>query len=188
MRLTAPLPRGGRVLQTNVNPDGKIQLVGIGSIYVLGMTLEEIKREINLRYQERFVGIEVEPRLSRTASHFVFVFGEVANPGRFEMTGPTHGTQGLALAGGLKVGANNRQVVVFRRAEDWRLISTLLDLRGGHIGKRPNPSDEIWLRDSDLLIVPPRPVKSLQQCGTVDLYRWSLPRDPVPSFSVQSIR
>jgi polysaccharide export outer membrane protein len=173
--VNGPFAAGGRVLQTNVNPDGKIQLVGIGSVYVLGMTLEEIKREINLRYQERFVGIEVEPRLSRTASHFVFVFGEVANPGRFEMTGPTTVTQGLALAGGLKVGANNRQVVVFRRAEDWRLISTLLDLRGGHIGKRPNPSDEIWLRDSDLLIVPPRPVKvfnnAAQLIFTDGLYR-----------------
>ena len=91
------------------------------------------------------------------------------------MNGPTTVTQGLALAGGLKLGANNRQVVIFRRAEDWRLVSTILDLRGGQLGKRPNPSDEIWLRDSDLIIVPPKPIKlfgnAVQQVFTDGLYR-----------------
>lgn len=173
--VNGPFAAGGRVLKTVVNPDGRIQLVGIGSVYVLGMTLEEIKRELNLRYRSKFVGIEVEPRLSRTAPHFLFVFGEVATQGRFEMNGPTTVTQGLALAGGLKLGANNRQVVIFRRAEDWRLVSTMLDLRGGQLGKRPNPSDEIWLRDSDLIIVPPTPIKSfgnaVQQVFTDGLYR-----------------
>jgi polysaccharide biosynthesis/export protein len=173
--VNGPFAAGGRVLTTVVNPDGRIQLVGIGSVYVLGMTLEEIKRELNLRYRSKFVGIEVEPRLSRTAPHFLFVFGEVATQGRFEMNGPTTVTQGLALAGGLKLGANNRQVVIFRRAEDWRLVSTMLDLRGGQLGKRPNPSDEIWLRDSDLIIVPPTPIKSfgnaVQQVFTDGLYR-----------------
>ena len=173
--VNGPFAAGGRVLTTVVNPDGRIQLVGIGSVYVLGMTLEEIKRELNLRYRSKFVGIEVEPRLSRTAPHFLFVCGEVATQGRFEMNGPTTVTQGLALAGGLKLGANNRQVFIFRRAEDWRLVSTMLDLRGGQLGKRPNPSDEIWLRDSDLIIVPPKPIKlfgnAVQQVFTDGLYR-----------------
>lgn len=173
--VNGPFAAGGRVLQTSINPDGKVQLVGIGSVYVLGMTLEEMKRELNLRYRERFPGIEVEPRLSKTAAHFLFVFGEVNTQGRFEMNGPTTVTQGLAMAGGLKIGANNRQVVIFRRAEDWRLISTVLDLRGAHIGKRPNPSDEIWLRDNDLVIVPPKPIKvfdnATQLILTDGLYR-----------------
>lgn len=173
--VNGPFAAGGRVLQTNVNPDGRIQLVGLGSVYVLGMTLDEIKREINLRYRDRFPGIEVEPRLSKTAPHFVYIFGEVSNPNRYLLEAPTTVTQGLAMAGGLKIGANSRQVVIFRRAEDWRLISTILDLRGAHIGKRPNPSDEIWLRDNDLVIVPPRPIKvfnnATQQIFTDGLYR-----------------
>ena len=183
--VNGPFAAGGRVLTTNVNPDGKITLVGLGSIYVLGMTLDEIKRELNLRFREKFIGIDVEPRLLRTAPHFVFVFGEVTNQGRYEMNGPTTVTQGLALAGGLKLGANNRQVVIFRRAEDWRLISTMLDLRGGHLGKRPNPSDEIWLRDSDLIIVPPREIKkfnnAVQQIFTDGLYKIV----PFGGFSIQ---
>ncbi len=150
---------GGQNITGIVNPDGRLQLPLIGSVNIVGMTLAEVKREVNLRYGERVTGIEVEPRLIRQASHFVYVFGQVNRPGRFEITQPTTVTQALAMAEGLQLGANNRQVVIFRRAEDWRLVSTMLDLRGAHLGKRPTPADEIWLRDNDLIIVPPRPIK-----------------------------
>jgi polysaccharide export outer membrane protein len=166
---------GGQSLDILVNPDGQLQLPRIGSVFVLGMTLEEIKREVNLRYEEKIAGIEIEPRLSKPAPHNIFVYGEVNRPGRFELIAPTSVTAGLAMAEGLRIGANNRQVVIFRRAEDWRLVSTILDLRGGHLGKRPNPSDEIWLRDGDIIIVPPRPIRlfnnATQQIFTDGVYR-----------------
>ncbi len=173
--VNGPFAAGGRALNATVNPDGKIQLPGLGSVFVLGLTLDEIKREINLRYREKYVGIEVEPRFVRSAPHFIFVFGEVTTQGKFELTGPTTVTEGLALSGGIRLGGNNRQIVIYRRAEDWRLISTVLDLRGAHIGKRPNPSDEIWLRDGDLIIVPPKPIKvfnnAVQQIFTDGVYK-----------------
>ena len=50
-------------------------------------------------------------------------------------------------------------MVVFRRAEDWRLIATRLDLRGALYGKRPIPADEIWLRDADIVLVPQTPLR-----------------------------
>ncbi len=92
--VNGPFAAGGRFFVATVNPDGRIQLPRLGGIYVLGMSLEEIRREVNLRYEERVVGIEVEPRLTRQAQHFIFVFGKVAQQGRFELLGPT-----TALAG-----------------------------------------------------------------------------------------
>ncbi|MFN7842794.1 MAG: polysaccharide biosynthesis/export family protein [Pirellula sp.] len=173
--VNGPFAAGGRFFVATVNPDGRIQLPRLGGIYVLGMSLEEIRREVNLRYEDRVVGIEVEPRLTRQAQHFVFVFGKVAQPGRFELLGPTTALGGLALAGGPVLGANTRQVVVMRRAEDWRLVATMLDLRGAQLGKRPIPSDEIWLRDSDLIIVPDQPISrandAAQQIFTNGIYR-----------------
>ena len=67
--------------------------------------------------------------------------------------------QAIALAGGWDVGGNLRQIVVFRRTKDWRLIATKLDLRGALLGKRPSPADEIFLRDSDIVLVPKDPVR-----------------------------
>ena len=81
--------------------------------------------------------------------------GEVRNPGRFDLQGPTTAMQSLALAGGWNNGGNLRQIVVFRRAEDWRLLATKLDVRGAPVcASCPSPADEIWLRDSDLVVVP----------------------------------
>lgn len=150
---------GGQNYIDLVHPDGTIRLPKIGAVCVQGMTVDEIKREVNLRYRQIVAGLEIEPIINSEAPHFVFVTGEVGSPGRYQLLGPTSVTQALALAGGTKVGGNLREIVIFRRAEDWRLLATRIDLRGAHLGKVPTPADEIWLRDSDLIIVPQTPIK-----------------------------
>jgi polysaccharide export outer membrane protein len=151
---------GGQSVIVTVAPDGTVQLPAIGSVPAQGLTLEELKTEIDERYRMVVTsGIEVTPVLTGRARRFVYVLGEVEQPGRFELTGPTTAMQAIALAGGWINGGNLRQIVVFRRAEDWRLIATRLDLRGALYGKRPIPSDEIWLRDSDIVLVPKTPLK-----------------------------
>jgi polysaccharide export outer membrane protein len=119
-----------------------------------GLTLGELKREIDERYAVIVDGIEVTPILLERAPRYIFVVGEVRTPGRFVLEGPTTVMQAIALAGGWNVGANLRQVVVFRRTEDWRLIATKLRIQRPLLGKAPCPADEIWLRDSDLVVVP----------------------------------
>jgi len=158
---------GGQVFNTRVTPDGSIALPAIGNVPVNGMTLGEVKREADERYNQVVYGIEVTPVLVTRAPRFIYVLGEVGNPGRFELVAPTTLTQALALAGSWNVGANLNQVVVFRRADDWRLLATMVDIRGALFAKQPCPSDEIWLRDSDIIIVPQSPV--LQFDNFVDL-------------------
>jgi polysaccharide export outer membrane protein len=99
-------------------------------------------------------GIEVIPVLAQRAPRFAYVLGEVKNPGRFELTGPTTALQALSMAGSWNVGANLRQIVVFRRGDDWRLMATMIDLDGALAGRQPCPQGEIWLDDSDVIIVP----------------------------------
>lgn len=164
-----------QALNVTVQPDGKVRLPGIGEICVQGFSLNELKREINLRYNEIVVGIETEPILDQQAPHFVHVLGQVAQPNRIQLNSPTTVLSAIAAAGGHLPGGNMRQVVIFRRAEDWRLISTMLDLQGAVYGKRPTPSDEIWLRDGDVVIVPDRPITRFnnwaEQIFTNGLYR-----------------
>ncbi len=148
----------GQSFVDRVHPDGTLRLPKLGPICVQGMTLDEIKREVNLRYREVVAGLEVEPILDVEAQHFVFVYGKVGLPGRYELLGPTSVTQALAMAQGAIQGANTREIVIFRRAEDWRLLATRIDIRGAHLGKVATPADEIWLRDGDLIIVPPTPI------------------------------
>lgn len=150
-------------LNVTIMPSGKIRLPGIGELCIQGFSLDEVKREINLRYNEVVVGLEVEPVLLQQAPHSIHVLGEVAGPARIDLQAPTTVLGAIASAGGHLPGANMRQVVIFRRAEDWRLISTMLDLNGAVIGKRPTPADEIWVRDGDVVIVPARPIQLLNR-------------------------
>ncbi len=145
---------GGQSQIARVTPEGTISLPGLGTINAQGLTLRELQREINAAYQKEFEGIAVVPVLNRRAPRYVYVLGEVANPGRFEMTGPTTLSMAVSMAGGWNVGANLCQIVVFRRGEDWRLKATMVNLTGALYGRKACPPGEIWLSDSDVVIVP----------------------------------
>jgi len=149
---------GGQNRQARVTPEGSIALPAIGNIMVQGLTLGELKHELDERYAAEVEGIEVTPVLIQRAPRHVYVLGEVKLPGRFVLDGPTTIMQSIALAGGWNVGANTRQIVVFRRGDDWRLMATMLDLRGALYGKMPCPADELWVNDSDIIIVPKSPI------------------------------
>ncbi|MFO7902530.1 MAG: polysaccharide biosynthesis/export family protein [Planctomycetota bacterium] len=145
---------GGQTQRSQVTPDGTIQLPAIGSVLAQGLTLRELREEVEERYNEVVKGIGITPRLLRRADRFVYVVGEVRQPGRFTLEAPTTAMQAIALAGGWNNGGNLREIVVFRRTEDWELMATKLDLRGALLGERPCPADELWLRDSDIVVVP----------------------------------
>lgn len=159
---------GGISRQVSVISDGTIRLPLVGTVGVVGLTLDELDREINMRYSQELQGLRVTAILTQRAPRFVYVTGEVTTPGRFELTGPTSAMQAIALAGGWNNGGNLRQIVVFRRDQDWRLMAIKLDLAAGLFGKRPIPSGEIWLRDSDVLLIPKTPI--LRLADAVDLY------------------
>lgn len=148
-----------QITQT-ITPSGEIRLPRVGSIQAQGLTLDELKVEINLRYDETVGGLEIEPSLQSQAPHNVFVLGEVRQPGRFNLDNtPTTVLGAIAMAGGHVPGANLRQIVVFRRGENWELLSTLLDLRGAILGREAHPADEIWVRDGDVIILPSTPIR-----------------------------
>lgn len=149
---------GGQNRQARVTPEGTIALPAIGSVPVQGMTLTELKRELDERFAAEVEGIEVTPVLLTRAPRYAYVLGEVKLPGRYTLEAPTTVMQMIALAGGWNVGANTRQIVVFRRGDDWRLLATMLDLRGALYGKMPCPADEIWVNDADLIIIPKSPI------------------------------
>lgn len=165
---------GGQSQTVIVTPDGTVQLPGLGSVCVQGLALAEIKREVDAQYDQLFGGIEVTPILLQRAPRFVYVVGEVNNPGRFTLDTPTTLLQSISLAGGWINGANLRRVVVLRRDADWRMKAVLLNIEGVLYGERAIPRDEIWLRDSDIVIVPKNAVRviddAIQLAMTDGLY------------------
>lgn len=145
---------GGQTRRATVTPEGTVQLPVIGSVSVQGLTLPEAQREIEARFAEQVSGMEVVPVLVSRAPRYVYVLGEVTRPGRYELVAPTTLMQSIALAGGWIYGGNLHTTIVFRRGDDWRLMASRFDLRGSLYGHRPCPADEIWINDSDVVLVP----------------------------------
>jgi polysaccharide export outer membrane protein len=145
---------GGQNRQARVTPEGTVQLPAIGSVSAQGLTLAELQNEIEHRYSELVHGLEVTTILVACAPRSLYVVGEVRNPGRFTLEGPTTVMQAIALAGSWNIGAKLNHVVVLRRDENWQLVATRLQLHDAFFGKKPCPDAEIWLRDSDIVIVP----------------------------------
>ncbi len=145
---------GGLRQVAKVSPEGTVQLPGIGNVSVQGLAMDEVQQEIEARYASVVLGIGVTPKLTRIAPHFIYVGGEVRNPSRYEITTPTSAVMAIVSAGGWNFGGNLREIVIFRRTDDWRLIATKINLRDALLGKAPCPHGEIWLRDSDIVYVP----------------------------------
>jgi polysaccharide export outer membrane protein len=146
---------GGQGVRVRITPEGTISLPAIGVVPAQGLTLAELKTEIDLRYASTISGVEITPILAERAPRFCYVLGEVRLPGRYVLEGPTTVTQAIAMAGSWNVGANLQQVVIFRRGDDWRLLATMVNLSGAlRYAKDPCPPGELWLNDSDVIILP----------------------------------
>jgi len=149
---------GGQSQLVRVTPEGTISLPAVGCVPAQGLTLPEFQQELNERYWQIVEGIEVVPVLAQRAPRFVYVLGEVRNPGRYELLGPTTTLQAISMAGSWNVGANLRQIVLLRRDDDWRPLATMLNLQQALRGKDLCPTDEIWLSDSDVILIAKGPI------------------------------
>jgi polysaccharide biosynthesis/export protein len=152
---------GGQGRPAKVTPQGTIDLPGLNNIPAQGLTLDELKQEIICRYQTELgiEGIEVTPILTQRAPRYFYVFGEVNAPNRFTMEGPTTLMQAISMAGSWRVGANLRQIAVFRRGDDWRLMATVVHMQSTMMfNHQPCPAGEIWLDDGDIVMVPKTPI------------------------------
>jgi polysaccharide biosynthesis/export protein len=151
----------GQAFHSKVSPNGTVQLPAIGSIPAQGLTLGELRTEIETRYAEVVQGFEVTPVLTDRAPRSVYVLGEVQKPGKYSLDAPTSVIQALAMAGSWNIGGNLRQVVIFRRDEEWRLMATRVNIRPALYNAPSLRGDNIWLRDSDIVIVPKCPLQVL---------------------------
>ncbi len=154
----------GQQFSGKVAPNGMIQLPAIGSVPAHGMSLDELRREVELRYMEIASGVEVTPVLQERAPRYIYVLGEVSRPGRFDLVGPTSAIQAISLAGSWNKGGNMREVIVLRRDECWQLLATRLNVRPALYNKPNLEADDIWLRDSDIVIVPKLPIQVADDC------------------------
>lgn len=114
LELTFPyVPEFNQVV--TVQPDGYVTLRAVGDLRVQGRTLPEV----DVLLKEAYAPILREPVVTIVLKEFekpyFIAYGEVKQPGKFELRGATTLTQAVAVAGGFTDKAKHSQVVVFRR-------------------------------------------------------------------------
>ncbi|HKY32636.1 MAG TPA: polysaccharide biosynthesis/export family protein, partial [Candidatus Polarisedimenticolia bacterium] len=101
-----------------VSPRGSINFPMIGPVKADGRTVDDIASEITERLAADYLH---DPRVSVSVweylSQWVNVMGEVSQPGRYPLTGPTRLIDALSQAGGLTERAGG-EILVMRRPEE----------------------------------------------------------------------
>jgi len=134
-----------------VGPDGRIALPLIGSVMAADRSPPELQAALSQAYASQLVRPVVEVRLSQAAPLKVFVGGEVAQPGVYDMPGDIDALQAVLMAGGLRPTARSREVVILRRGAGGRAMMRTVDLAKGF---RNAGADRAPLRRFDVIYVP----------------------------------
>jgi polysaccharide export outer membrane protein len=133
-----------------VRPDGRVSVPLLGDVQAAGMTPLALRQTLTEGFKEYVTAPGVSVVVKEVNSQKVFVTGEVAHPGSFDLRPRTKLMQVLALAGGLTPYAKGR-VVVLRDTRDGQGDRRFeINLSGVVSGKRP--SDNLILLPGDTLV------------------------------------
>jgi polysaccharide export outer membrane protein len=101
-----------------VRPDGRITLPLAGDLSAEGLTSIELRDRITGLLRDYVANPVVTVIVVETVDPVVYVMGEVNQPGSIPMRGPMTVLQALAVAGGFKEFANQKDIRILRRAAD----------------------------------------------------------------------
>lgn len=137
-----------------VNLDGKVNMIGIGSITVSGLTGRELSAKLVGYFQEK--NLLSNPSVDIKLMNFrVTVSGEVIHPGVYPISSDrVNIIQVLAMAGDLTNYAKRERVTIMRERDGIRSFGTL-DMNDATIFKSPF----FQLEQNDVIMVPANKLK-----------------------------
>lgn len=137
--------------ETVVRPDGKISLPLIGDIQAAGLTVDEVREEANRRMGTYIAEPFVSVSIASINSLKIYIIGEVARSGEYDLISNTDVLQALAMAGGFTIYAKKDNIKIFRK-EDNRKIKIKFDY--DQVVKGKNLAQNITLKAGDVILVP----------------------------------
>jgi protein involved in polysaccharide export with SLBB domain len=136
-------------LQRTVDREGRISLPEYGPILVSGKTLGDVQLTIQQLLRTQLRDISTDVSLSRLRTVRVYVVGEVAEPGAYDISSLSSPLNALVAAGGLTEHGSLRLIKHYRGKQLVEVVDAYdLLLRGAGL-------DEMKLENGDSLLVPP---------------------------------
>ena len=140
-----------------VRPDGKISMPLIGEVQANGLSANELSTQIASRLKHFKDNPVVTVTVREVNSYYIYVLGEVAKPGKFQLKSLTTVLQAVAIAGGFSVYAAKNRLQVIRKvnydakreASEIRIPVRYDDLVSG-----TGPVGNFILKTGDVVVVP----------------------------------
>jgi len=136
-----------------VRPDGKISLPLIGDVQAVGMTPDQLTKEIVNRLKEFKENPNVSVVVQQVNSYGVFVLGEVAHPGKYQLKSFTSVLQAVSLAGGFTPYAAKSKMFLLRKMPD-RDSEVRIPIDYDEIVSGEDSTHNVILVPGDTLVVP----------------------------------
>jgi polysaccharide export outer membrane protein len=136
-----------------VRPDGRISAPLVGEVEVAGRTPVEVQQAI----EDRLVAFltarpTVTVIVSEVNSRKIYILGQVAAPGVFDLRRPLSALQAIALAGGLTEFADQNGILVISRQPEGQETRRRFDYKRAVSEK--GSGEDIQLQPGDIIHVP----------------------------------
>ena len=139
-----------------VRPDGMISMPVIGDVQAAGLTSDQLAERITARLKEYKENPTVSVSVKEINSYNVFVIGEVAKPGKYQLKSYTTILQAISIAGGFTPYASRNKLQIVRHITNgnggWREVRLVMpydDLVKG----QANP-EYLMIKSGDTIVVP----------------------------------
>ena len=134
-----------------VRPDGRISLPVLQDVHAAGLTPEQLRDSLT-KTAERFVeDPNVTVIVKEINSRRVYITGQVAKPGPYNVTSPLTVVQLIAFAGGLLEYADGKNVRIMRTENS---TPTSYKFNYKEVTEGKNLKQNIQLKPGDTVIVP----------------------------------
>lgn len=162
-----------------VQPDGYINVNIAGTIYVKGMTVDQMHDLIVRKVSTRLKDPELNLVLETFTHPYVVVAGQVAKPGQIEMKDNMTALGAILMAGGFTPNAKSGQVIVFRKINESTAEVKVLHL--GKIHKTSQLEKDMALQPGDMILVPQDRISKIEhylQVSNIGMYMDPLSKVP----------
>ena len=135
-----------------VRSDGKISLPLVGELTAGGQTPLQLEQEITKRLANYISEPEVTVIVTDSKSQRINILGMVVRPGTYMLTGSATILDAIAMAGGFRDFAKQKQIYVLRANADG--TEKRLTFNYKEVIKGQNPEQNIRLLPRDTVVVP----------------------------------
>jgi polysaccharide export outer membrane protein len=133
-----------------IMPDGKISLPLVGEITAAGLTVDELKDELNRKYNEYITEPHITITIKETNSLKIYVLGEVKSPNEYKLNSYTDVLQAISMAGGFTIYANKSSIDIIRKEGDKKIK---INFNYNEVLKGKNLNQNIPLKPGDVIVV-----------------------------------